>query len=169
MCLTEGGRGKEREYLIGCFCLRVRPSIVNCTPDGSVSGASRPFLSAELINRLRLRTYVGVCVCDVTVPHLCLDVFVFSRPGEWVFVYARTVSFLPPFPQHAFFPPSVLPCRLLPPPVPESSASSYSSPRAREKCRFVAANEVDPKVCQISGRDQNSEGWENAIAAFHPR
>lgn len=42
------------------FCLCVHPSIVNCSTDSSVSGASQP-LSAELINRLRLRTYVGVC------------------------------------------------------------------------------------------------------------
>lgn len=66
-------------------CLCVHLSIVNRSTDSGVSGASQP-LSAELINRLRLRACV--CVCHRPTS---LSGCVCFRVWERVFVYACTV------------------------------------------------------------------------------
>lgn len=95
-------------------CLRVHLSIVNRGTDSGVSGASQP-LSAELINRLRSRTCVCVWVC-VTVPHLCLDVFVLRTGRECLCMHA-------PFHFFLFYLNRLWPCFncFLPPPVPDST------------------------------------------------
>lgn len=95
----------------GVFCLCVHPSIVNCSTDSSVSGASQP-LSAELINRLRLRTYVGVCHSPTSL----FGCVCFRVLGERVCLCMhRFISSF--FFQQAFV---LLNC-FLPPPVPDST------------------------------------------------